>query len=160
MGVYALVDSETNICSNMICLETYSSWSCSEGVYMVEDNQRLGSIGQTYDNINKVWIPLPPPEPPKKKVPQSITRRQCSLQLLNESIITSSEALDMARSGIPPSAVMSYIQTLEAEEQIRAEIDFAAENYFRNNELLILLMTINGWSEEEIDDFFIAASKL
>jgi len=160
MDIYAIIDSNTNICSNMIYLSPDSIWSCPEEHYMVEDNERLGSIGQTYDNFNKIWIPLLPPEPKPLPVPQSITRRQCSLGLLNLELITPEEALSMTRNGVPPSLVMTYIETLPTDQQIRAEIDFAADNYYRNNELLIAMMTANGYTSEEIDNFFRNSSKL
>lgn len=155
---WAVIDS-SNIVINLINWDGETQWLSPENTYVVDLTgiENTPSFGWTYEN--GIFVP-PTPEPPKKNVPKSITRRQCSLQLLNEGIITSTEALEMTRNGIPPSIVMKYIETLEPEAQIRAEIDFAAENYYRNNELLILLMTTNGWSEDEIDDFFIAASKL
>lgn len=104
-----------------------------------------------------VFIEPPPPKPP---VPSRITRRQCSLELLNRQMITDVEALAMTRNGTPPAIVSTYIQALPVEQQIRAEIDFAAENYHRSNELLIAMMTANNWSSDDIDDFFIAANKL
>ena len=100
------------------------------------------------------------PPLPKPSVPRLITRRQCALELLSRQMITDVEALNMTRSGATPSIVTTYIQALPTDQQIRAEIDFAAENYYRSNELLIAMMSANDWSSDDIDDFFIAANKL
>lgn len=113
--------------------------------------------GPTWLYQDGSFIEPPSPKPP---VPRSITRRQCSLELLNRQMITDVEALAMTRNGTPPAIVSTYIQSLPVEQQIRAEIDFAAENYYRSNELLIAMMTANNWSSDDIDDFFIAAGKL
>lgn len=96
----------------------------------------------------------------ERVVPESITRRQCALELLNRQIITGAEALDMTRNGTPPTAVMTYIETLPADDQIKAQIDYAAENYYRKNQLLIAIMTANNLSSDDIDEFFINAAKL
>jgi hypothetical protein len=42
------------------------------------------------------------------------------------------------------------------EQRILAEIDFAADNYYRSNSLLDLM----GLTSEQIDAFFIAAAQL
>jgi hypothetical protein len=66
----------------------------------------------------------------------------------------------MTRNGIPPASVMSYIEALPSEQQVVAQIDFAADNYYRNNTLLNAMMNANGWNENDIDNFFIEAAKL
>lgn len=142
---------------NIIEWDGSDSWSPSADSVAIDitamENQP--EVGYTYeDGVFKE------PAPPKRPVPEKITRRQCSLELLNRQMITDVEALDMTRNGTPPAIVSAYIQTLPVEQQIRAEIDFAAENYYRNNELLIAMMTANNWSSDDIDDFFIAAGKL
>jgi hypothetical protein len=112
---------------------------------------------------NNVWIirtvdpaTLPPP------VPESISRRQCALQLLAMSVITAQEALDMTKTAAVPVTIASIFDaqvtngTWTTEQRILAEIDFAATNYYRSNSLLPLM----GLSEQEIDGFFIATSLL
>jgi len=101
---------------------------------------------------------LPPdPGPP---VPQSITRRQCALQLRALGLITGSEAVAMTRDGTPPATIKAYFNALEDEDRILAEIDFAATSYFRTNPLIGALLAANGMSETDAGAFFIAAAGL
>lgn len=92
-------------------------------------------------------------------VPYSITRGQCAAKLLDLGMITETEAIDMARSGIPPASVQTYISALGTQaEKVRATIDFAATEYRRDNPILDALMKANGNTDEEIDQFFISAA--
>lgn len=110
-------------------------------------------IAATTAPAPSVPLPLPPP------VPESITRRQCALQLLAINQITAQEALDMTKTAAVPAAIAAIFDGQVAsgkwtpEQRIRAEIDFAATNYYRSNSLLGLM----GLTEQEIDGFFIAA---
>lgn len=94
--------------------------------------------------------------------PESITRRQCALQLLALQTITPEEALAMVKTAEVPAAVSSVFDqavnngTMTPEQRILAEIDFAATNYYRVNSLLLLM----GLTSEQIDEFFISAAKL
>jgi hypothetical protein len=94
--------------------------------------------------------------------PDSITRRQCALQLLATQTITAQEALAMTKSAEVPAAVAAILdqavadQLMTPEQRILAEIDFAAANYFRDNPLLGMM----GLTPEQLDQFFIAASQL
>lgn len=96
------------------------------------------------------------------EVPEFITRRQCALELYARQIITVQEALDMTKKASPPAAIASILDkqvsdgVMTPEQRILAEIDFAATNYYRSNSLLPLM----GLTDQEIDGFFIAASKL
>lgn len=92
---------------------------------------------------------LPPPA-----VPASITRRQCALQLLSMQAITPAEALAMTKSGDVPAAVSAVFSQMSEQDRILAEIDFAADTYYRNNTLLNLM----GLTSNQVDEFFIAAS--
>ena len=96
----------------------------------------------------------------KAQVPESITRRQCAMQMFSSGLISGEEAVTMAQSGIPPAAVLVYINTLTEPQRTMALIDFAAMNYYRANLLLAALMAANGMTEIQVDDFFTAASKL
>ena len=100
-------------------------------------------------------------DPPPPQVPVSITRRQCALQLFAMQIITAAEAVAMVQTGTPPALVVDYINALPTEEQrVIATINFAADNYYREDPTLIATMEANGGNDESIDQFFIAAAKL
>jgi hypothetical protein len=107
------------------------------------------------------WIMDEPPPPPPV-TPDSITRRQCALQLLAMGTITAQEALDMTKTATVPAAVAAILdaqvesEEMTPEQRILAEIDFAASNYYRDNSLLGLM----GLTEQEIDGFFISAAQL
>jgi hypothetical protein len=94
------------------------------------------------------------------KIPKAITRRQCALQLRAMGMITIAEAKMMTKDGTPPAAIQGYFDTMAEADRDMAEIDFAAINYFRNNPLITALMTANGLTKSDIDNFFIAAAQL
>jgi hypothetical protein len=102
------------------------------------------------------------PEPyvaPPPPVPQSITRRQCAIELRERTLITPQEALDMTKYGEVPAMVATLLQPMTESDRINAETDFAADTYERSNPLLIQIMTASGASEEDIDDFFRSAAE-
>jgi hypothetical protein len=97
---------------------------------------------------------LPPP------VPESVTRRQAALELYALQYITLQEALYMVKTAGVPLAIAAIFDTLVSdgswtvEQRTLAEIDFAADNYYRANSLLALM----GLTSGQIDQFFISAS--
>lgn len=117
------------------------------------------SLNTDYGGYTLVeWLMQEPPPP----VPDSITRRQCALQLLAMQTITAEEALAMTKTAEVPAAVAQVLTDavnagqMTPEQRILAEIDFAATNYYRSNSLLDLM----GLTPEQIDQFFIAAAQL
>jgi len=104
-------------------------------------------------NEPEPYVALPPP------VPQSITRRQCAIELRERTLITPQEALDMTKYGEVPAMVATLFQSMTQSDRINAETDFAADTYLRSNVLLNQIMTASGASEEDIDDFFRSAAE-
>ena len=96
----------------------------------------------------------------RETVPASITRRQCAKQMLAMGLISDLDALYMTRSGTPPAMVMDMIGQMPVEEQVPAQIDFAADTYQRSNPLLTSMMLATGANEADIDNFFRAAAQL
>lgn len=96
----------------------------------------------------------------KAKPPETITRRQCALQMLAMGMINGDEAIAMTRDGTPPAAVLAYINALPAADRTYALIDFAATTYYRSNPLIAAMLAANGATSEQGDDFFIAAAAL
>lgn len=99
-------------------------------------------------------------QPPPRYVPPLITRRQCARQLLVMQMISGPEAIAMTQSGVPPASVQTYLDTLPEPDRTLATIDFAADNYYRDNALLAALMVANNMTSTQVDDFFIAAAAL
>lgn len=105
------------------------------------------------------WDMVPRPAPP---VPESITRRQCALQLLALQIISPAEALAMAKYGDMPAAILAVLDqamasgSMTQEQRTLAEIDFAATNYYRSNQLLGMM----GMESDQLDGFFIGAAQI
>ncbi len=67
MSIYAVINSETNICDNVIVWDDVTPWSAPAGHYTVLDNDGAGSIGWTYDPNTGTWSAPPEPvilEPP------------------------------------------------------------------------------------------------
>ena len=102
-------------------------------------------------NTPEPYVPPPPP------VPQSITRRQCAIELRERQLITPTEALNMTRTGTPPAMIQSIFDDMVENDRILAETDFAADTYLRTNPLLIEIMTSTGATEEDVNDFFRSA---
>ena len=113
----------------------------------------IGPIGGTGYRLDS-WD-MDEPAPP---VPESITRRQCALQLRALGLITGSEAVAMTRDGTPPATIQAYFNMLGEEARTLAEIDFAATSYFRANSLIGALLAAKGMTEADADAFFIAAA--
>jgi len=93
----------------------------------------------------------------KLSPPGQITRRQCAIELLERKMISPGEALAMTKSGEMPQAIRAVIEKHipDIGLRIRAKIDFAAGDYYRENELLKLM----GLTDEELDEFFWEASR-
>jgi len=99
-------------------------------------------------NEPEPYIAPPPP------VPQSITRRQCAVELRERNLISAQEALAMTKTGDVPALVNEMFSAMTETDRIIAETDFAADTYLRTNSLLNQIMTATGASEADIDQFF------
>lgn len=141
----------------------YKLTSSSTTVQRLSDNAFIPFDGGNRDYQEYLqWLsegnkpePYVPPPPP---VPQSITRRQCAIELRERTLITPLEALNMTKTATPPAMIQSIFDAMTENNRILAETDFAADTYLRTNSLLIQIMTSTGATEEQIDDFFRSAS--
>lgn len=153
---YALIGPD-NKAINFITWDgvTEFDYGQNEGNYLVplDDVERYG-FGWTWNgsSFDEPVISLP--------VPESITRRQCAKQLLALGMISSDEAIAMTRNGTPPAMVQAYLDNMQEPDRTSATIDFAADTYLRSNPLLLALMSANGMTEQQVDEYFIAASQL
>ena len=66
----------------------------------------------------------------------------------------------MTQSGTPPAMVQAYLAQMPEPDRTFATIDFAADTYLRSNPLLGALMAANGMTDEQVDEYFIAAAQL
>lgn len=96
--------------------------------------------------------------PVVKIVPKLITRRQCAIELRERGMITAQEALAMTKYGDVPGMIAAIISQMPEEQRIIIETDFAADSYLRSNPLLVSMMQATGATDNDIDDFFIAAA--
>lgn len=65
MATYAIINSETNICDNVILLDEGSIWTPPADHYMVNIDGLEVGIGWTYDPQTNEWTPPPPPPEPE-----------------------------------------------------------------------------------------------
>ena len=141
----------------------YKLTSSNTTILRISDNAFIPTDGGNRDyqeylqwlaegNTPEPYIPPPPP------VPQSITRRQCAIELRERTLITPLEALNMTKTATPPAMIQTLFDAMSENDRILAETDFAADNYMRTNPLLIQIMSSSGATEEEIDDFFRSAA--
>lgn len=95
-------------------------------------------------------------------VPVSITPRQMLLGLMSYKLITEEEALGAAKTGAVPASVQVIFDNLPTSaEKVAAEITWAKMSIVeRGHELVGALAVANDMSEEDVDAFFIACSKL
>lgn len=149
-----IVDNKTNIVVNVASGDKIDDPN-NDFLYEIVDDSFYVGPGFTR-NSDGTYNP-PPRKPEPIEIPNSITRRQCAVELRERGMITPQEALDMTRTGIPPAMVQAIFDSMSTEDAIIAETDFAADTYLRTNPLLIQVMTATGATTEDIDNFFLSA---
>lgn len=98
---------------------------------------------------------------PAPLVPQEISPTQLFLQLNIAGFITEQEALDAATSGAVPAAIDSLFATLPAADALAARVRWARmTTCLRTDPLVSALAAANSLTPEQVDQFFIDASKL
>lgn len=129
---------------------------CQEELQQWQDSISLvGSVfhpetGEVVSPTSQIGVPA--------IVPSYITRRQCAIELRERGMITAQEALAMTKYGDVPGMIAAIISQMPEEQRIITETDFAADSYLRSNPLLVSMMQATGATENDIDDFFIAAA--
>lgn len=98
-------------------------------------------IGDLYENGEFIKAPIVIPEPEPIQVPQMITPRQFRLQLLNLGLLDEVEAM----------------ASVDKATQIWFEYSL---DFQRNHEMLLASASALDLSSEDLDTFFIEASKL
>jgi hypothetical protein len=137
MARYAVVSN--GVVANIIELDADADWSPPEGSQKILATPSCG-IGWSYDGTS--FVDPNPPAPPTIFIPQSIT----STQLIRW--LDSVGKLDTA------NAIVAQADSLTKALWV------AASTYSRQDPLLIKMATLMGMSSADIDNAFIAASKL
>lgn len=152
----AVVNS--GVVENVIELEEGADWEAPQGVELVPDltgDAEPGGTwnGSVFSRAPSIAEDLPPP------VPVSISRSQLLIGLVAYGLITQQEAEDS--SWAVPTAINAFFNNLPEEERGPARLTWL--NFieaWRADPLVLALATANGWTETDIDDAFIAWSKL
>lgn len=102
------------------------------------------------------------PDPVAETIPDEISRRQFFQQLAVDEIITKAEALAALQSGTIPSALQAIIDALPSEDdQFSATmLIIGATSFSKSHDLVETVRVAFGWTEEQRDTFWLAASKL
>jgi len=96
-----------------------------------------------------------------QSVPRSVTRRQYYMQGVAQGWFTQAQALALIQLGTLPPSVVSFVNSLPANQQFAANMYLVGEQiYYRNNPLLISMTAAGGITSAQMDAFFKAASLL
>jgi hypothetical protein len=101
------------------------------------------------------WDAMKPP------VPASISDRQFFQQLAVIGAITQQEAKDAVKTGEIPQAMQAVIDDMDEADRFAAEmIVSGAVEYRRDHNLVAVFANAMGWTSDQVDDLFRAASAL
>lgn len=96
---------------------------------------------------------LPPP------VPSVVSDRQFFEELAYRGTITQQEAEDAVATGMLPAAMTDLVAMLPEQAQFSARMMLkGATQFFRNHEMTDTLAWLYGWTPEQTDDVWRAAS--
>ncbi len=94
-------------------------------------------------------------------IPEYISRTQLFIALWRLDIITQEESLAAAQFGTVPEFIRVEFDKLNEPERTTAYIKFAAEqNIHRDHVLIKLVAQAKGFSDSQVDDWFIWAKTL
>ena len=94
-------------------------------------------------------------------VPGVISDRQFYHRLKQIGLITEQEALDAVSVGAIPAALMTFVNALPTEQQFDAKMLLSgAVEFRRNHPLTAAVGAAQGWTDGQIDQFFIDAAAL
>lgn len=96
------------------------------------------------------------------EVPEVISDRQFAQQLRKIGMLTHTEALNFVKTGTIPaqlSAFVSALPTLEQRQDAEMLLSGAIE-FQRHHELTMAIAAAMGWTDQQVDDLWVAASLL
>jgi hypothetical protein len=91
-------------------------------------------------------------------VPDTISRRQCATKLKRIGLISQEEAVAMAANATVPAFIQSFFAKMDPEARDDAELLMTAQEFKRNNPVLVAAFHAGGMKDTDIDDFFISAA--
>jgi len=114
-------------------------------------------------NVTPSWaLPDPvieTPPPPPVAVPDVITKRQFLIQLLRSGMVADSEVPTLSTQ--PPALMNAVLATLPAQQALEAHLSWAAMTQVERYSPLTLAAAAGaGTTEQQLDDFFIAAAQI
>lgn len=136
--------------------EESASWQPPKGsIGVLSDEAQIGDVYH-----EGVFI-SPTPLPPEIIVPPSISDRQFFQQLTVLGLITEAEALAAVKTGDIPAALQLLVDGLAPDQQFAATMLLSgATIFFRTHPLTVAFGFAFGWMPSQLDDLWIAASKL
>lgn len=123
-------------------------------VYVSRPGQTVESL---VEELNAAVI-MPAPENPPVSI--SISDRQFFQQLAIMELITQQEALTYLGTGVLPAAFEAFVQALPEAAQFDARMKLMANTFNRSDELVNVFGSMQGFTSEQIDALWTAASQL
>ena len=142
---YALVDAN-NVVVNVIELEDGSGYQPPQGLTLVQGRD----------------FPPAPTVPLTPLVPEVISDRQFFQQLAIQGVIQQSDALAAVRTGVIPTLLQTFINSLPSgDQQFQAEMFLGgATQFMRHHPMTLVLAQGMGWTDAQLDALWTAASAL
>lgn len=126
--------------------------------------------GEDYDGL--IWLDKIQPQPRREEiaaavaqlgdpVPEEISDRQFFQQLALMQVITQPEAIAAVKTGDIPAALQTFINTLPSDQQFAATMAVSGAVVFhRDHPLTKMLAAGMGWTAQQVDNLWRAASEL
>lgn len=120
------------------------------------------SLNTSYGGYTLVEWLMDEPPPPDPIPPSVISDRQFFQQLAIAGVITQDEALAAVCTGTIPAALLTIIDSFEDPGQKFAAkmLVSGAVAFERTHPMTLALASAMGWSEQQINDLWSAASQL
>lgn len=159
MATYAVIDAN-GVVANNVLLDDGAVWQPPDGFSVVANDAHAYQTGGTLiDGVYTAPVVENLP-PPLSVTPQTISDRQFFQQLAILGIITQDDALASNAAVIPPP-LLAIINAMPMDQQFNAKMIISGATVFeRYNPLTVAIGTAYGWTEDQIDAFFVAAAVL
>lgn len=149
------------ISTNGTCIVISEQPSEIEADHMIllpENINPFDYLGKIYNN-GEWTVPNPVAEPPT--IPETITRRQFFQQLAIKEIITKVDALAAMSSGKIPTKLEEFVELLPEDQQFNAQmLIIGLDEFHRSSDLVKTFAVMYEWSDEDVQQFWLDASKV